>query len=115
MNDLCDGRVERRLAAILAADVVGYSTLMERDEEDTFARIRNLRLKYVEPCLAQYRGRLIKTTGDGFLAEFSSPIEALRCALAIQSNLERKSGPLRLRVGLNLGDIIIEDGGDVFG
>lgn len=115
MNDLCDGRVERRLAAILAADVVGYSTLMERDEEDTFARIRNLRLKIVEPCLAQYRGRLIKTTGDGFLAEFSSPIEALRCALAIQSNLERESGPLRLRVGLNLGDIIIEDGGDVFG
>jgi TolB-like protein/class 3 adenylate cyclase len=115
MNDLCHGRVERRLAAILAADVVGYSTLMERDEEDTFARIRSLRLNIVEPCLAQHRGRLIKTTGDGFLAEFSSPIEALRCALAIQSSLESESGPLRLRVGLNLGDVIIEEGGDVFG
>jgi TolB-like protein/class 3 adenylate cyclase/tetratricopeptide (TPR) repeat protein len=115
MNDRCQGCVERRLAAILAADVVGYSTLMERDEEGTFAGIRNLRLKIVEPSLARHRGRLIKTTGDGFLAEFSSPIEALRCALAIQSNLESEPGPLRLRVGLNLGDTIIEEGGDVFG
>ena len=115
MNDRCDGCVERRLAAILAADVVGYSMLMERDEEDTFARIRSLRLNIVEPCLAQHRGRLIKTTGDGFLAEFSSPIEALRCALAIQSGLESDPARSDCVIGLNLGDVIIEEGGDVFG
>jgi TolB-like protein/class 3 adenylate cyclase len=108
-------KVQRRLAAILAADVAGYSALMESDEEGTFARVRSLRLDEIEPCLVEYQGRLIKTTGDGFLAEFCSPIAALRCALLIQGNLVNDPGSLRLRIGLNLGDIIIEEGGDVFG
>jgi adenylate cyclase len=81
---LTDVRVERRLAAILAADVAGFSALMERDEEGTYSRIGNLRREVIEPHLSEHQGRLIKTTGDGFLAEFASPIAALRCALAIQ-------------------------------
>jgi adenylate cyclase len=112
---LTDARVERRLAAILAADVVGFSALMERDEEGTYARIGRLRHEVIEPRLSDHQGRLIKTTGDGFLAEFASPIAALRCALAIQGNLSNAPDALRLRIGLNLGDVIIEEGGDVYG
>jgi adenylate cyclase len=108
-------RVERRLAAILAADVAGFSALMERDEEGTYSRIGSLRQEVIEPRLSEHQGRLIKTTGDGFLAEFASPIAALRCALAIQSAQLDDPNALRLRIGLNLGDVIIEDGGDVYG
>jgi adenylate cyclase len=75
---VADARVERRLAAILAADVVGFSALMERDEEGTYARVGRLRREVIEPRLSDHQGRLIKTTGDGFLAEFASPIAALR-------------------------------------
>jgi adenylate cyclase len=107
--------VERRLAAILAADVAGFSALMERDEEGTYSRIGRLRREVIEPSLSEHQGRLIKTTGDGFLAEFASPIAALRCALAIQSRLTNDPDALRLRIGLNLGDVIIEQGGDVYG
>jgi adenylate cyclase len=103
----------RRLAAILAADVAGYSAAMERDEEGTAAAVRTLRREVIEPKLAEHHGRLIKTTGDGFLAEFASPIAALNCALAIQRRPDE--GGLRLRIGLNLGDVIIEEGGDVLG
>jgi TolB-like protein/class 3 adenylate cyclase/tetratricopeptide (TPR) repeat protein len=110
-----DARVERRLAAILAADVVGFSALMERDEEGTYARVGRLRREVIEPRLSEHQGRLIKTTGDGFLAEFASPIAALRCALAIQGNSSNAPDALRLRIGLNLGDVIIEQGGDVYG
>jgi class 3 adenylate cyclase len=92
----------RRLAAILAADVAGFSALMERDEEGTFARIGSLRREVIEPYLSEHQGRLIKTTGDGFLVEFASPIAALRCALAIQANLRNDPDALRLRIGLNL-------------
>jgi adenylate cyclase len=99
----------RRLAAILAADVAGYSAMMERDEEGTFARVRALRREVIEPKLAEHQGRLIKTTGDGFLAEFASPIAALKCAIAIQTKMT-EGDPLQLRIGLNLGDVIIEDG-----
>jgi adenylate cyclase len=112
---LADLRVKRRLAAILAADVVGFSALMERNEEGTYARVGNLRREVIEPRLYEHQGRLIKTTGDGFLAEFASPIAAVRCALAIQSDLTRGADALRLRIGLNLGDVIIEEGGDVYG
>jgi TolB-like protein/class 3 adenylate cyclase/Tfp pilus assembly protein PilF len=108
-------RVERRLAAILAADVAGFSALMERDEEGTYSRIGSLRREVIEPRLSEHHGRLIKTTGDGFLAEFASPIAALRCALAIQSSQLDDPNALRLRIGLNLGDVIIEEGGDVYG
>jgi adenylate cyclase len=108
-------RVERRLAAILAADVAGFSALMERDEEGTYARIGSLRREVIKPRLSEHQGRLIKTSGDGFLAEFASPIAALRCALAIQDTLLSDPHALRLRIGLNLGDVIIEEGGDVYG
>jgi adenylate cyclase len=104
----------RRLAAILAADVAGYSAAMERDEEGTVAAVRALRRNVIEPKLAEHQGRLIKTTGDGFLAEFASPIAALKCALAIQRRPVDSDG-LRLRIGLNLGDVIIEEGGDLLG
>lgn len=107
--------MERRLAAILAADVAGFSALMERDEEGTYSRIGRLRREIIEPSLSEHHGRLIKITGDGFLAEFASPIAALRCALAIQSKLTNDPNALRLRVGINLGDIIIEQSGDVYG
>jgi adenylate cyclase len=104
----------RRLAAIFAADVAGFSAMMERDEEGTAARIRALRAEVIEPALARHHGRLVKTTGDGFLAEFASPVEAVRSALAIQDQLASANG-VSLRIGINLGDIIIEDDGDVFG
>ena len=92
-----------------------FSTLMERDEEGTYSRIGTLRREVIEPRLSEHQGRLIKTTGDGFLAEFASPIAALRCALAIQSAQSDDPNALRLRIGLNLGDVIIEQGGDVYG
>src|ERR1700681_3760746 len=104
--------VQRKLAVILAADVVGFSALMEREEERTYARLGSLRREVIEPRLSDHQGRLIKTTGDGFLAEFASPIAAVRCALAIQSDLTKAADALRLRIGLNLRDIIVEEGGD---
>jgi TolB-like protein/class 3 adenylate cyclase/tetratricopeptide (TPR) repeat protein len=115
VKPLVDEQVQRRLAAILAADVVGFSSLMERDEEGTYARVGRLRRELIEPRLSEHNGRLIKTTGDGFLAEFASPIAALRCAIAIQDGLSRDPGSLRMRVGLNLGDVIVEESGDVYG
>src|SRR5262245_8757672 len=87
---------------------------MERDEEGTAAAVRALRREVIEPKLAEHHGRLIKTTGDGFLAEFASPIAALNCALAIQQRPDAGDG-LQLRIGLNLGDVIIEESGDVLG
>ena len=108
-------RVQRRLAAILAADVVGYSALMERDEEATYAEFERLRRELIEPGLSRHEGRLIKTTGDGALAEFASPLAAMRCAVEIQDHLAASSRPLRLRVGLNLGDIIVGQDGDLYG
>jgi adenylate cyclase len=103
----------RRLAAIMAADVAGFSAAMERDEEGTFALVQELRRKIIEPKIAEHQGRLVKTTGDGFLAEFASPIAAMKCALAIQADLA--GAPLQLRIGLNLGDVIVEESGDVYG
>lgn len=105
----------RRLAVILAADVVGFSSLMESDEEGTFARVTQLRSDVIQSCLSEVHGRLIKTTGDGFLAELSGPIAAVRCALEIQRRISERYRPLCLRIGLNLGDIIIDDDGDVYG
>jgi adenylate cyclase len=108
-------RVQRRLAAILAADVVGYSALMERDEEATYAEFERLKRELIEPSLSRHEGRLIKTTGDGALAEFASPLAAMRCAVEIQDHLASGISPLRLRVGLNLGDIIVGQDGDLYG
>jgi adenylate cyclase len=108
-------RVQRRLAAILAADVVGYSALMERDEEATYAEFERLKRELIEPGLSRHEGRLIKTTGDGAHAEFASPLAAVRCAVEIQDHLASGGSPLRLRVGLNLGDVIVGQDGELYG
>ena len=112
---MTEQRVQRRLAAILAADVVGYSALMQRAEEATYAEFERLKRELIEPCLSRHDGRLIKTTGDGALAEFASPLAAMRCAVEIQDHLASGSSPLRLRVGLNLGDVIVGQDGDLYG
>jgi adenylate cyclase len=101
------------MAAILAADVVGYSKLMAEDEEGTHRRIKALEREVMEPAVGDHHGRVVNTTGDGFLVEFASPVEAVRCALTIQRALT--DGPLQLRIGINLGDVIIEQDGDVYG
>ena len=112
--------VERRLAAILAADVVGYSRLMEVDEAGTLARLKTVRLELIDPALAKCKGRVIKTTGDGILVEFQSVTEALRCAVDFQERMARRnrdmpaSRTLLYRIGINLGDVIVE-GDDILG
>ncbi len=112
---MTEQRVQRRLAAILAADVVGYSALMQRAEEATYAEFERLKRELIEPSLSRHEGRLIKTTGDGALAEFASPLAAMRCAVEIQDHLASGSSALRLRVGLNLGDVIVGQDGDLYG
>jgi adenylate cyclase len=92
---VAEERVQRRLAAILAADVVGYSALMERAEEATYAEVERLRREVIEPGLRGYQGRLIKTTGDGVFAEFASPVSAVRCAAEIQERLAFVDGPIK--------------------
>jgi adenylate cyclase len=108
-------RVQRRLAAILAADVVGYSALLHRAEEATYAEFERLKRELIAPSLARHEGRLIKTTGDGALAEFASPLAAMRCAIEMQDHLGSGGSPLRLRIGLNLGDVIVGHDGDLYG
>jgi len=108
-------RVQRRLAAILAADVVGYSALMQRAEEETYVEFERLKRELIEPSLSRYEGRLIKTTGDGALVEFASPLAAVRCAVEIQDHLASGNSPFRLRVGLNLGDVIVGQDGELYG
>jgi adenylate cyclase len=108
-------RVQRRLAAILAADVVGYSALMQRAEEATYAEFERLKRELIGPSLCRHEGRLIKTTGDGALAEFASPLAAMRCAVEMQDHLASGGSSLRLRVGLNLGDVIVGQDGDLYG
>jgi class 3 adenylate cyclase len=117
---VAEERVNRRLAAILCADVVGYSRLMGVDEEGTLADLKAHRRELIDPMLAQHQGRIVKTTGDGLLIEFASVIDAVRCAVVIQQGMEDRNASvdqsrrIRFRVGINLGDIIIEDG-DIFG
>ena len=114
------GRVERRLAAILAADVAGYSRLIGADEGGTLERLRALRRELLDPKIAERRGRLVKTTGDGLLVEFASVVDALRCAAEIQAAMaESNAGSpadkrIELRIGVNVGDVVVEDG-DIFG
>ena len=112
---MTEQRVQRRLAAILAADVVGYSALLQRAEEATYAEFERLKRELIAPSLSRHEGRLIKTTGDGALAEFASPLDALRCAIEMQDHLADGGSPLRLRVGLNLGDVIVGEDGDLYG
>jgi adenylate cyclase len=110
----------RRLAAILAADVAGYSRLIGSDEGGTLERLRALRRELLDPKIAEHRGRLVKTTGDGLLIEFGSVVDALRCAVEVQREMTaRNTGVpddirIELRIGINVGDIVVEDG-DIFG
>jgi adenylate cyclase len=114
------GRVDRRLAAILAADVAGYSRLMGADEEGTLERLKALRHELLDPKIAEHRGRIVKTTGDGLLVEFASVVDAVRCAVEVQQAMpERDTGVaadsrIELRIGINLGDVIVE-GDDLYG
>src|SRR5947208_1867971 len=113
-------RVERRLAAILAADVAGYSRLMGEDEEGRLARLKAHRNELIDPGIAEHKGRIVKTTGDGMLVEFGSVVDAVRCAVAVQQAMAERNAVdppdrrIELRIGINLGDVIF-DGDDLFG
>jgi class 3 adenylate cyclase/pimeloyl-ACP methyl ester carboxylesterase len=112
--------MERRLAAVLSADMAGYSRLMELDEEDTLRRQKAYQLDTMVPEIVCFGGHMVKTTGDGMLAEFGTALDAVRCAVAMQVKIEEKEGRsetnrrIAYRVGINLGDVVF-DGGDVFG
>jgi class 3 adenylate cyclase len=114
-------RVERRLAAILAADVTGYSHLMGQDEAGTLSRLRAHRRELIDPSISEHKGRVVKTTGDGILIEFPSVVEAVACAITVQRGMaERNAGTpedqrIVFRVGVNLGDIIIAEDNDIHG
>jgi adenylate cyclase len=118
---MAEERVRRRLAAILAADVVGYSRLMGLDEIGTLDRLKALRRDLIDPKIDRYGGRLVKTTGDGLLAEFPSAVDAVAYAVDLQSGLAARNADLpeghriSLRVGINVGDIISDADGDIFG
>jgi TolB-like protein/class 3 adenylate cyclase len=113
-------RVQRRLVAILAADVAGYSRLMEADEEGTLDRLKALRRECLDPKIAEHRGRVVKTTGDGLLVEFASVVDAVRCAVEVQQAMAERNtsvaadSRIELRIGINLGDVIVE-GDDLYG
>ena len=117
---MSDGRVERRLAAILAADVVGYSRLMGQDEAGTLARLRALRCDLIDLRIADHKGRIVKTTGDGILIEFSSVVEAVACAASVQREMLQRNlvipqdQRIEFRIGINSGDVIVE-GDDIHG
>jgi adenylate cyclase len=117
---LSDERVERRLAAILAADVAGYSRLMGRNEEGTLTQLKTFRKTLFDPTIAAYRGRIVKTTGDGMLVEFASAVDAARCALEVQRGMATHSADvaqdlrIQFRIGIHVGDIIFDDN-DIFG
>ena len=112
--------VQRRLAAILAADVVGYSRLMGEDEAGTLAALRAHREELIEPKIAEHEGRVVKLMGDGLLAEFPSAVEAVQCAVEIQHTMGERNADIpedrriTYRVGINIGDIVVE-GDDIYG
>lgn len=115
-----ESRTARRLAAILAADVVGYSRLMGADEEGTLAALKGHRKELIDPLIAQHQGRIVKTTGDGLLIEFASIVDAVRFAVVMQQGMKDRNANLddghriRFRIGINVGDVIVEEG-DIFG
>jgi adenylate cyclase len=117
---MSEARVERRLAAILAADVAGYSRLMGMDEEGTLAQLKAHRRALIDPKITEHRGRIVKTTGDGMLVEFASVVDALHCAVEVQRGMAERNTEvphdkrIELRVGIHQGDVIIE-GDDIFG
>ena len=112
--------MERKLSAILAADVAGYSRLMEVDDEGTLSRLASVRRDIIDPGVTRHRGRIFKTTGDGFLVEFSSAVDAVRCAALVQAEMagrnagEAENRQILFRIGINVGDIVEQDG-DIFG
>src|ERR1700719_3433809 len=114
------GRVQRRLAAILAADVAGYSRLMGADEEGTLAALKALRRDLADPRIKEHRVRMVKTTGDGLLIEFASVVDAVRCAVEVQREMAERNADvspdrrIKFHMGINLGDII-KDGRDIYG
>lgn len=114
------GREQRRLAAILVTDVVGYSRLMGTDESGTLEALRTHRREFVDPKIDEYGGRIVKTMGDGLLVEFASVVDAVQCAIDLQEELARRNNDLaadqriEYRMGVNVGDVIV-DGGDIFG
>jgi formylglycine-generating enzyme required for sulfatase activity/class 3 adenylate cyclase len=114
------GVAVRRLAAITAGDIAGYTRLMELDEEGTLARLKRLQRELIEPTIAEHHGRMVKTTGDGFIAIFDSPVEAVRCAIVIQQSMIGRNASMPrqhwivYRIGVNLGDVIVEPT-DVYG
>src|SRR5215468_10098704 len=117
---MADERVKRRLAAILAADVVGYSRLMEQDETGTLGVLKARRKGVLEPLVAKHHGRIFKVTGDGVLVEFGSAVNAVQCAVELQQAMAAANGGepegrhVVLRIGVNLGDVMVE-GGDIYG
>jgi len=112
--------MERRLAAIFAADVAGYSRLIGVDEEGTLERLRAHRRELIDPKIAEHQGRIVKTTGDGVLVEFASPVKAVRCAIEVQHGMVDRNADvpreqrIEFRIGINLGDVVVEDG-DIYG
>jgi class 3 adenylate cyclase len=112
--------MDRRLAAILAADVVGYSRLMEQDEAGTLAALKTHRAELIDPLIAEHNGRVVKLMGDGAPVEFASVVDAVACAIALQSGMaERNAGSseqrrMEFRIGVHLGDVIVEDD-DLYG
>jgi adenylate cyclase len=117
---MAEARVDRRLAAILAADVAGYSRLMGVDEEGTLAALKASRREVLDPKIAEHRGRIVKTTGDGALVEFASAVDAVRCAMDIQRAMTERNVDIpehrriAFRIGINVGDIITDEG-DIYG
>ena len=107
-------RVERKLAAILAADIAGYSRLMGADEEGTLARLKALRTELIDPTITEHRGCIVKTTGDGLLVEFSSVVDALRCATEVQNGMAKRNAEvppdrrIEFRVGIHMGEIVVK-------
>ena len=109
----------RRLAAILAADVAGYSRLIGADEEGTLERLKAIRAELIDPKIGEHRGRIVKTTGDGLLVEFASVVDALRCATEWQRGMAERNAStaddrIEFRIGVHQGDVVVEDG-DIFG
>jgi len=117
---MSEGAPRRRLAAILAADIVGYSRLMSADEEGTLAALRMRRREILQPAVSKHHGRIVKVMGDGVLVEFGSAVDAVTCAVELQDAMEAANAGLKadrrimLRVGVNLGDVMVE-GNDIYG
>ena len=117
---MAEKRAERRLAAILAADVVGYSRLMGEDEEGTLNALNAHLTELIEPRITEYTGRIVKTTGDGLLVEFASVVDAVHCAVVVQAGMAERNSEapenrkIEFRIGINVGDVIVQDD-DVYG